>query len=307
MKKSVAYDHFPRVISQNNRFLLYNPILKKRYENRPEERVRLNWVEFLLLQTNWKKTRVGFETPVKLQQAKNMLRADLVLYSDSVEPSILIECKSHSVSLNQTVAQQAARYNSEVNAEYLVLTNGIEDYWFKKSVGSIHQASNTLNQHTPLHELKRDEQYWQQRGFCSSASNEELKSWISRSLDLFWSDTMNGSKQYLDFQSSLLSVPMNQYYKLFEIDSERRLAISFIGTKSSDCFLIGILNSEGVNKGIVSINLDELKIEESGAVIIFEKGEKRSVSTINFKPFNFSDFESAQIKNLPETLINFFD
>lgn len=307
MKKSVAYDHFPRVISQNNRFLLYNSILKKRYENRPEERVRLNWVEFLCHQTDWKKTRIGFETPVKLQQAKNTLRADLVLYSNSVQPSILIECKSNSVSLNHSVAQQAARYNSEVNADHLVLTNGIEDYWFEKSGDTIEEASNILNQHTPFDELERDEKYWQQRGFCSLKSNQELQNWLTKSLKMFWSDDVNGAKRHLDFQSSVLSVPMNQYYKLFEIDSDRRLAITFIGTESSHSFLVGILNSEGANKGIVSINLDDLQAEKEHSITIFEDGEKRSVSTNISKLFNFADFNSSQIKNLPETLIKFFD
>lgn len=307
MKKSVAYDHFPRVVAQDNRFWLYNPILKKRYENRPEERVRLNWVEFLNHQTDWQKTRIGFETPVKLQQAKNTLRADLVLYSDSVEPSILIECKSHSVTLNQTVAQQAARYNSEVKANHLVLTNGIEDFWFEKTADSIDQTSNILNQHTPIHELKRDEQYWEQRGFCSSKSSEQIKNWLTNLLDHFWSDEFLGSKQYLDFQSSVLPVPMNQYYKLFEMDSDRRLAITFIGTNSSGSFLVGVLNSGGSNKGIVSINLDELRAKNEDAITIFEKGNKRSVSSKNFKLFQFSEFNSAQIENLTETLINFFD
>lgn len=307
MKKSVAYDHFPRVIAQNNRFLLYNPILKKRYENRPEERVRLNWVEFLKHQTDWKKTRIGFETPVKLQQAKNTLRADLVLYSDSVEPSILIECKSHTVTLNQSVAQQAARYNSEVNANHLVLTNGIEDFWFEKSADGIDQTSNIFNQKVPFKELKRDEKYWQQRGFCSSKSDRELQGRLAKSLKIFWSDELNGIKQYLDFQSSVLPVPMNQYYKLFEIDSEHRLAITFTGMESSDSYLLGILNKGGMNKGIVSINLDKLQTEQQQSVTIFEKGEKRSLSAKKYTTLRFLDFDSVRIKNLIETLINFFD
>lgn len=307
MKKSVAYGHFPQVIVQNNRFWLYNPILKKRYENRPEERVRLKWIEYLLYQTDWKRTRIGFETPVNLQQAKNALRADLVLYSDSVQPSILIECKSHSVSLNHSVAQQAVRYNSEVNAQHLVLTNGIEDYWFEKSGDTIDETSNILSQHTPFDELKRDEEYWHKRGFCSSNSDEELQSWLTKLLKMFWSEELAGAKQYLDFQTSVMPFPMNQYYKLFDIDSKRRLAITFIGGESSGTYIIGILNSEGANKGIVSINLDDLQAEKEHAITIFEDGEKRSVSTNISKPFNFEDFESAQVENLPETLINFFD
>lgn len=307
MKKSVAYNHFPKVVPRDNRFLLYNPVLKKRYENRPEERVRLKWVEYLLHQTDWKKSRIGFETPVKLRQSKNTLRADLVLYSDEIEPAILIECKSNSVKLNYSTAVQAARYNSEVGANHIVLTNGIEDYWFEQAGDKIGKTSNILNQTASFTEVDKDADYWCRRGFCSAETNRILKNWTIQALNFFWSDKMGGKRKYLDFQTSVLPVPMNQYYKLFEMDSERRLAITFLSTGESNSFLIGILNSGGVNKGMLSVNLDRLQGSEKNSITIFNGDEKRSVSSGEIHELNISDFQSDQIKILPKTLMNFFD
>ncbi|MDZ7721048.1 MAG: type I restriction enzyme HsdR N-terminal domain-containing protein [Balneolaceae bacterium] len=307
MKKSVAYNQFPQVVAQDNRFWLFNPILKKRYENRPEERVRLRWVEYLLLQTSWKKNRIGFETPVRLRQSKNTLRADLVLYADNMKPNILIECKSNSVKLSHSSAEQAARYNSEVNADYLVLTNGVEDYWFEKTGEKIGQTTNVLNQITSFTEIEKDVDYWYRRGFCSSQPNSELNNWLIQALNFFWSDEMGGKRKYLDFQTTVLPVPMNQFYKLFEIDSDQRLAITFIGTDSSDTLIIGVLNETGINKGICCVNLDQLQSKQQNAVTVISGDEKRSFSAGRNHGLNISDFQPDQIKNLPKTIMKFFD
>lgn len=306
MKKSAAYDHFPQVVSHNNRFLLYNSVLKKRYENRPEERVRLKWVEYLLHQTDWKKTRIGFETPVKLQQRKNTLRADLVLYSDSMKPHTLIECKSDSVKLNQAVAVQAARYNSKVKAKYVVLTNGIEDYKFERTSGQTSSAANILTQQTSLLEIERDVHYWAKRGFCSAKPSNELGHWIFQALNFFWSDTMSGERQYLDFQTSVLPVPMNQYYRLIEIDSNRKLALSFLGTGPSESFIVAILNTNGLNKGILAIKLGQLQYGEKNAITIFTGDKMKSIASEKAIEFTYSNFNPAEIKNLPQKIIQFF-
>jgi hypothetical protein len=84
--KSIAIHHFPLIIPQPGEKYLYNPVLKKRFKNRPEERVRLRWVEYLLHQTEWPKSRIGFEAPVSLPQEENTLRADLVLYNRDFSP-----------------------------------------------------------------------------------------------------------------------------------------------------------------------------------------------------------------------------
>lgn len=305
--KSVAFDHFPRVVAGTNRFWLFNPILKKRYENRPEERVRLKWVEYILHQTNWKKSRIGFETPVKVPQLKNTLRADLILYSDEMKPSILVECKSDSVKLNQAAAEQAARYNTDLKANHLVLTNGIEDFWFEKTEDEIQKSENILEENAALTSQGKDINYWQKRGFCSSRVDLTTRDWLTSALHTFWLYDDEGRKQYLDFQKTVLPFPMNHHYKIFEIDSERRLAVSFIGYGTSDNYIIAILNFQGVNQGVLTVNLDKLPEEETGALTLIRGNKKKAEISGRTLPINLEHFDNSQIKNLPQSIIKFFD
>lgn len=305
--KSVAFYHFPQTVTVTDRFWLFNPILKKRYENRPEERIRLKWVEYILHQTKWKKSRIGFESRIKVPQKKNVLRADLVLYSDSMKPAALIECKSDSVKLSQSAAEQAARYNSEVNAKNLVLTNGIEDYWFEKSGDEIDSAENFFEEHTSFKKVERDFKYWNQRGFCSTKTESEVKYWLVDALNTFWSDGIKGSRKYLDFRKTVLPVPMNQYYKVFNMDSERRLAVSLIGHGTSDNYLVVILNFQGVNQGVLAVNLDKYEKQENESIILIRGNDQKANVSDSSLPINLSKFDSDHIKNLPQYLIKFFD
>lgn len=305
--KSVVFDHFPRVVAGSNRFWLFNPILKKRYENRPEERVRLKWVEYILHHTDWKKSRIGFETPVKVPQQKNTLRADLILYTDEMKPSILVECKSDSVKLNQTAAEQAARYNTDLKAQYLVLTNGIEDFWFEKTEKEIQKSENIFEKNSSFSDRERDIDYWQKRGFCSSRIDLITRDWLTSALHTFWLSDDEGRKQYLDFQKTVLPVPMNHYYKIFEIDSERRLAVSFIGYGTSDNYIVAILNFQGVNQGVFTVNLDRLPEDKSGSLSLIRGNKQQADIAGRTLPIEMEHFDASQIKNLPQSIIKFFD
>ena len=304
--KSVAFYHFPRVVAGTNRFLLFNPILKKRYKNRPEERVRLKWVEYILHQTQWKKSRIGFETPVKVPQEKNTLRADLILYTEGMEPSVLIECKSDSLKLNQSAAEQAARYNSDIKAKYIVLTNGIEDYWFKKDDGDVRLTNHIFEEDSSFTEKEKDLDYWQKRGFCSSRTDSNIADWLESALNNFWQSDVGGTLRYLDFKKTVLSVPMNQYYKVFEMNSGRRLAVSFIGFGRSDNYIIAVLNSQGANQGILTVNLDKLQDQQRGSMMLM-KGNKKKVDVTGRRlTIDLTNFDAKQIKNLPHSFMKFF-
>jgi hypothetical protein len=42
---------------------------------------------------------------------------------------LIVECKSHSIALNQQTFDQIARYNLVLNATYLMVTNGLNHYY----------------------------------------------------------------------------------------------------------------------------------------------------------------------------------
>jgi len=310
--KSKAGNHFPLIVFDKNKPALFNPILKKRFKNRPEERARLKWVEYLIHQTDWPKSRVGFEAPVKLQQAKNTLRADLIIYSNEMNPKILIECKAESVKLNSAVAEQAARYNQTVGAPYICLTNGITDFWYKvenHSVSAIEADSDPdfpIKSKKHFTELNRDFNYWQDRGFCAgefTAPNEET---LQKSITHFWSEALDWQKTYLDFPSSPFNFGLQQYYRIPVIDNEQKLAISFIGTPARSTELIAILNKKGQNHGILSVNLNRLSEEESVSAKLFQSGSINEFDAGKHLPFFKHGFSEKLIEQLPHYLMRFF-
>ncbi len=109
--RSIAARHFPRVVFRDGQKLLWNPILKKAYINRPEERVRLRIMESLLLDAGWSPHRVTFELPVNLKRDEASKRADILCYNHDFEPVLLIECKAENVPISEKTSLQITRYN----------------------------------------------------------------------------------------------------------------------------------------------------------------------------------------------------
>lgn len=252
MSRSVVFGHFPQAVVLNGKKWLFNPILKKRYENRPEERVRLRWVEYLLLEAGWKRARIAFETPVHLRQQQHSLRADLVLFDEVFLPKILIECKSESTELNQAVAEQAGRYNSEVNANQLILTNGIQDLCFRRSEESFIKTDLPFS---PGEEEWRNKPgYWSARGFCPTVLDKE-KSWLTSLLAQFWSDT--AAPVYLEVELKK-TIPASHYYRLFSFSETESLAITFAGYGSSESWMFALLNQKDQGNRVLAVSLSKL-------------------------------------------------
>lgn len=303
--KSVARSHFPQIVIEGNEKWLFNPILKKRFKNRPEERVRLQWVEYLMRETCVKSSRIGFETPVELRQTTNALRADLLIYDKKINPDVLVECKSDRVSINESVARQAARYNSKLEANKIVLTNGVEDYMYsirEQKPVEIANFFELINNH------QRDNIcYWNKRGFCSANLDTTFSSWFCEIIQAFWQLHPAKDKRYLAFQESVLSIPMDHYYQLFSLKDERKIAVTFLGFGSSDTHLLAVLNKNGQNTGILSINLNAMYQNSAESAQLFSKGRKTILDATTLLPFTFSKADVPQIKNIIKHVMNFFD
>lgn len=304
--QSIASQHFPQIIIEGNKKWLFNPVLKKRLANRPEERVRLRWVEYLLHQSDWKKSRIGFETPVKLRQESNSLRADLILYSNDLTPQVLVECKSEKISLTPKVAQQAARYNVSVEAKNIALTNGVKDFWFSRNNQQILEQQGIFSEVTELKKIRSEPGYWSKRGFCSTHSPGAVKSRLQRILPDFFEEKNGWNTRYLAFEDSLLDLPMDQYYQIAVLNDQTRLAMSFIGSDQKPSYLIAVLNSKGQNKGVIVINLDSLLNDEPNTVTVYKDGVQTSVDPDSNKT-EFIEAVEENIQNLPNRLLKFFD
>lgn len=107
----------------------------------PEEWVRRHTVAFLTSHCKIEPTQICEEYLVKISGQPQ--RADIVVIGTNGLPSMLIECKAASVSIDQAVFDQAVRYNSVVGARYIVLTNGLKHFCYE----------HKENLYTPLQEF----------------------------------------------------------------------------------------------------------------------------------------------------------
>lgn len=69
---------------------------------------------------------IGVEKQLLLNKLPK--RFDLVVFGRNANPFLLVECKAPGVEITEKTFDQAARYNMLLQAEYFLITNGLEHY-----------------------------------------------------------------------------------------------------------------------------------------------------------------------------------
>ena len=92
----------------------------------PEEWVRQNFVRFILEELAYPRSMVKVESGLKVNQLQK--RSDVVVYDRNARPFLLAECKSWKIPISQDAFDQILIYNQQMDAPYLVLTNGIHHF-----------------------------------------------------------------------------------------------------------------------------------------------------------------------------------
>ena len=106
--------------------------LRRRYVTlTPEEWVRQHFVHFLVEHLGYPQGLLANE--VELRVGDKKLRCDTLLYNKEMQPRMIIEYKAPDVELTQRVFEQISAYNSLLQADYLVISNGIEHYCCRRS------------------------------------------------------------------------------------------------------------------------------------------------------------------------------
>lgn len=93
----------------------------------PEEWVRQHVVHYLLAEKHYPKSLINVEKMLKVNGLTK--RYDVVVFNPDGSIKILVECKAPDVAISQTVFDQIARYNLVMDAEFLMVTNGLNHYF----------------------------------------------------------------------------------------------------------------------------------------------------------------------------------
>ena len=116
-----------RFKNSKNKVSIFDPIRKKFVILQPEEWVRQHCVQFLIQEKKYPKSLINVEKALKINRLKK--RYDIVVYNSDGSIHLIVECKAPKIEVKQAAFDQIARYNLELNANYLMVTNGINHYY----------------------------------------------------------------------------------------------------------------------------------------------------------------------------------
>ena len=107
---------------------IFDAIRKKYLVLTPEEWVRQHFIHFLINQKGYPASLMKMESGLKYNQQQK--RTDIIACNNLLQAVLLVECKAPSVKITDKTFQQIATYYSQVDAQYMVLTNGLEHFCF---------------------------------------------------------------------------------------------------------------------------------------------------------------------------------
>ncbi|VDH02612.1 type I restriction enzyme HsdR N-terminal domain-containing protein [Bergeyella zoohelcum] len=112
-----------KIRTNKDKLFIYDTVRKSWVVLTPEEWVRQHWVAFLIESQGKSLSSLILEQKIILNQQTK--RIDLLL-TEKTLPKILFEFKAPQVPVTEKVFEQVARYNSIIQAENIVLSNGYQ-------------------------------------------------------------------------------------------------------------------------------------------------------------------------------------
>ena len=117
--------HFEiKIAEKNDRTYVFDVLRKKYIALTPEEWVRQHFVHYLLEHKGYPAHLLTNE--VELTIGSKKLRCDSLLYGKDTKPRMIIEYKAPYIKITQKVFNQIYAYNLILNADYLIISNGLQ-------------------------------------------------------------------------------------------------------------------------------------------------------------------------------------
>ncbi len=121
----IAYPNVvPKMRSNAEGKEIFCIVRKKWLKMSPEEWVRQNFILYLLHSLQYPLAMLSVEKTLHIAEVKK--RYDLVVFSKSFHPVMVVEFKEMDIALSQQTILQILNYNAQLSANYLVVTNGID-------------------------------------------------------------------------------------------------------------------------------------------------------------------------------------
>jgi hypothetical protein len=116
-----------RFKNSENKVAIFDEIRKKFIILTPEEWVRQHVIHYLLYEKKYPKSWINVEKQIKINSLTK--RYDVVVFNPNGSIFLLVECKAPEIKISQHTFDQIARYNLALQADFLMVTNGLEHYF----------------------------------------------------------------------------------------------------------------------------------------------------------------------------------
>jgi hypothetical protein len=120
-----SFAHQIKTLDQKEQ--IFDPFRKIWVRLTPEEWVRQNFLQALVQKQHVPASLIAIEKEIKWGETKK--RFDILVYKDT-KPWLLVECKEMNVPLSENVLRQVLHYNSKIETQYIIITNGNDTFCF---------------------------------------------------------------------------------------------------------------------------------------------------------------------------------
>ena len=131
MNKLIFPAYSLKTESRNGQDFVWDEIRRKWIVLQKEEYVRQLLVHFMIKEKKVSRSLISIEKEIRYKNLRK--RFDLVVFDQMGKPFILCEVKAPDVPLTQDTLNQIARYNVNIHAPHLLLTNGCQLLFFSLS------------------------------------------------------------------------------------------------------------------------------------------------------------------------------
>ena len=115
--------------SRENKHFIFDLVRKKWLVLTPEEWVRQHCIHYLINEKGYPLGLIQVEKKLKVNKLEK--RYDIVVFNKEGAINLLVECKRTNVPITQKTFDQIAQYNFTLNSEYLMITNGLNHYYYQ--------------------------------------------------------------------------------------------------------------------------------------------------------------------------------
>jgi len=116
-----------KIKSSENKYFIFDIVRKKYVILTPEEWVRQHIIHYLIEEKNYPISLIAVEKKITVNKLAK--RTDILVFNTKGNPHIIVECKAPSIKITQEAFDQIARYNLKLEANYLMVTNGLTHFY----------------------------------------------------------------------------------------------------------------------------------------------------------------------------------